>query len=162
MKNPFPIQTIKNFFKLGASPSELAATSTAALVVGIMPFFGVTTLIMGVIAAKMKLSFPLMYALSYIVYPIQILLVIPFLRIGEWMTGTPQADLSFQEIKAAFQADFLGAIADFGVASLQAVAGWLLICLPITFLLHKFLTKTYAYFLEKKLLMQAESVQQTI
>ena len=134
----------------GTSPRQLAVSSTTALLLGIFPVFGVTTWITTFIAIRCKLNLPLMLALLYLVWPVQIGLAIPFLRLGEWFFQVPPLPLAVEEIQLAFEADFLGALGKFGEANLFAVGGWLAVSAFVGPLLYFLLVKIFQHFSQQQ------------
>jgi hypothetical protein len=110
---------------------------------------GITTWTIPIIALRLRLNMALMLALSYLVWPVQILLIIPFLRFGEWLWEMPPFPLSLEKLQAAFEASFLGAINDFWVANLCAAAGWLVVVVPVGVVLFYLLIPVFGYFLKK-------------
>ncbi len=140
-------EKFKDFVKQGATPKALAASSTIGLLLGIFPVLGVTTFMMGAISVRWRLNLPLMLVLSYLIYPFQIGLLIPFVRVGEWATGAAPAQLSLDALGKAFEANFFQAIVDLGAANLQALVGWSLLALPLGLLLYLLLLFFYRYFL---------------
>lgn len=145
----------KSFFTQGASPKALAASSTIGVVMGIFPVIGVTTLMMGAISVRWKLNLPLMLAVSYLIYPLQIVLMIPFVRVGEWLTGSKYVSFSFEKMGQAFEADFMGALADLGTANLQAVAGWGLFSIPAAAGMYLLLIPIYSKIIGRTKLVEA-------
>lgn len=144
------IENFKGFLKQGATPKALAASSTVGLLLGVFPVLGVTTLMMGAISVRWRLNLPLMLALSYVIYPAQIALLIPFVRVGEWMTGTAPTQFSFDAMGQAFEKNFMAALVDLGAANLQAVAGWCLLALPIGAAVFVLLVPVFRLILKKR------------
>ena len=142
-------EKFKEFIRQGATPKALAASSAIGLVLGIFPVLGVTTLMMGAISVRWRLNLPLMLGLSYVIYPFQIGLLVPFVRVGEWVTGAAPAQLSLDDLSKAFEANFLSALLDLGAANLQALVGWTLIAAPLGVLLYFILWGIYQWVLRR-------------
>lgn len=121
----------KGFLKQGATPKALAASSTVGLILGVFPMLGVTTLMMGAISVRWRLNLPLMLAVSYLIYPLQIVLLVPFVRVGEWLTGIAPANFSLDAMADAFAKNFTAALIDLGTSNLVAILGWSLLALPV-------------------------------
>ncbi len=149
MARPSFFQKFKGFLTQGATPKALAASSTVGLLLGVFPVLGVTTLMMGAISVRWRLNLPLMLGLSYLIYPLQIGLLIPFVRVGEWVAGAEPAQFSLDAMGQAFEANFMGALIDLGAANLLAVLGWCLLCLPIAALVYFGLVPTYRFLLQR-------------
>ena len=70
----------------GNVPADTAARSIAVgVLLGLMPILGLPTPLCALAAGLFQLNLPLVQAANYFVYPLQIALVIPFYRLGEWM-----------------------------------------------------------------------------
>jgi uncharacterized protein (DUF2062 family) len=125
------VEKFKGFLKQGATPKALAASSTVGLLLGVFPMLGVTTLMMGGISVRWKLNLPLMLAVSYLIYPLQIVLLVPFVRMGEWLTGVAPANFTLDAMADAFAKNFTAALIDLGTSNLVAILGWCLLALPV-------------------------------
>lgn len=83
------------------------------------------------ISLKRKLNFPLMISLSYLMWPIQILLIIPFIRLGEFIFSVPRNPHTVEEIIGSFQSSFFGTLSRLSIELLCGLGGWLLTAVPI-------------------------------
>jgi hypothetical protein len=140
---------LKGFLQQGATPKALAKSTTIGLLLGVFPMLGVTTLMMGAISVRWKLNLPLMLAVSYLIYPLQLVLLIPFVRVGEWLTGIAPANFSLDAMADAFAANFTAALVDLGTSNLVAVLGWSLLSLPVAALLYLVLVPIFRLALAK-------------
>lgn len=143
-------QKIKDFFKQGSSPKAMALSTTIGILLGLFPVLGITTWVIPLIALRLRLNVALMLALSYLAWPLQVLLIIPFLRFGEWLWEMPPFPLSLEKLQTAFETSFLGAMNDFWAANLCAAAGWLVIVVPTGVMMYYGLVLVFRYFLEKQ------------
>src|SRR5271169_3212259 len=82
----------------GISPDRLALCVAIGVVVGNIPILGVSTIICTVIALVFRLNLPAILLVQAAMAPTQILLIIPFVRLGEWLVHAPKEPIS---IKAA-------------------------------------------------------------
>ncbi|MBI1225161.1 MAG: DUF2062 domain-containing protein [Bacteroidetes bacterium] len=149
------LEKLKGFLKQGATPKALAKSTTIGLLLGVFPMLGVTTLMMGAISVRWKLNLPLMLAVSYLIYPLQIVLLIPFVRVGEWLTGVAHADFSLDALAESFATNFTAALVDLGTSNLVAVLGWCLLALPVGMLLYIVLMPSFRFILNKRQQFQA-------
>ncbi len=136
---------LKGFLKQGTSPKALALSTTLGILMGLFPVLGITTWTIPIIASVFRLNVALMLSLSYLVWPIQILLIIPFLRFGEWFWEVPAFPISLEQIQIAFEASFFGAISDLWNANVCAAWGWLVAGIPIGVLLYFLLVRIFDY-----------------
>lgn len=127
------------------------------LLLGIFPMLGVTTWLMTLLSFRLPLNLPLMLTVSYLVFPLQAALIVPFMRYGEWLFEVEPLGLSFAEIQAAFEADFFAALKEFWDANLYAIGGWLTIALPAGLLLYFVLFQTFRYFIRRRQVLSPAS-----
>ena len=78
----------------GMSPRRLALCTAIAIVVGNIPILGVSTIICTIIALVFRLNLPAIQVVQAAMAPTQLLLIIPFVRLGEWIAHSPPLDLS--------------------------------------------------------------------
>lgn len=142
-----PVQKFKTFLVQGATPGALAVSTTIGLLLGLFPMLGVTTAAMTFFALRFRLNLALMLFVSYLIYPLQIFLFIPFLRFGEWLFGVAPLSISLDALQSAFNRNFLATLQDLGSANLLAVAGWVVMAVPTGMLLYWSLVPAYRYVL---------------
>ncbi|WP_299821729.1 DUF2062 domain-containing protein [uncultured Pontibacter sp.] len=130
------ISPIANLLKQGMTPHKLAVTVALGTVVGVVPAFGLTTVLGTALAARFRLNIAATILISYLMQPLQLLLIIPFARLGVFIFGLQELRFSLDEMTSMFQADWLMALDLLWKANLAAVACWALLALPIGGLLY--------------------------
>ncbi len=80
--------------KQGVTPNRLALCVAIGVVVGNSPFFGTSTILCAIIALVFRLNLPAMQLVQAAMAPTQLLLIVPFVRLGEWMTQAPPRPLT--------------------------------------------------------------------
>ena len=105
-------------------------------VVGVFPVIGTTTGLCVAIALAFRLNQVAIQAANYAVYPLQLALLIPFVRLGEHVTGAARLPLALTSIVAAFTSDFGHALWTFSTALLHAALGWALCAVPACLMLY--------------------------
>ena len=118
-------ETIVNALKQGWSPSEVCWSGAWGLTIGLFPIYGVTTAALGVIGLIWKLNHAIMQAFNYLISPLKFLLIIPYIRLGEWLfqTDTPFA-LSLSEFTSRFKAAPGETLGEFAMTFVHAICGW--------------------------------------
>lgn len=117
---------VVELLRTGLTPEKLALSIVLGVVLGVFPVIGATTILCGIAGVALGLNQPVIQSVNYVVYPLQFVLLIPFVRAGEWLFGSPRLQLSAQEIAAAVARDPLGAISAFWTITMQALVAWLL------------------------------------
>lgn len=134
-------------FKQGLTPKELLQSILVAALFSIVPILGFTTILLTVLSVKRKLNLPIMIAISYLTWPLQILLIIPFINIGEYVFSVPQSHHSVEEIMSSFQDSFFGTLLQLSFELLCGFGGWLLTAVPfftVLYLVSNFLISKFS------------------
>src|ERR1035441_3975205 len=73
------------WLRQGISPRRLALTLALVLAIGCIPGLGIPTAVCAVLAIALRLNLPAIQAANYAVMPLQLLLIMPFVRLGGWL-----------------------------------------------------------------------------
>ena len=111
----------------GITPDKIALTIALGLVLGIFPILGATTALCALVALRMGLNQPIIQLVNYVVYPLQLIALIPFYRGGESLFGQPHIPLAIPMLVARFRADAWAFLGDFGRIAMQGIVLWCLI-----------------------------------
>ncbi|MEO6983393.1 MAG: DUF2062 domain-containing protein [Edaphobacter sp.] len=84
--------------RMGATPKKLAWSIAVGLLIGINPILGSTTLVCLVAASVFRLNLAASQLANHIVYPLELLLVIPFIHVASRIFHTAPMPLSASEI----------------------------------------------------------------
>jgi uncharacterized protein (DUF2062 family) len=127
----------------GVSPERLALCVAIGVVVGNIPILGVSTILCTVIALAFRLNLPAIQIVQAAMAPTQLLLIIPFVRLGEWILRVPGQPLSIKQ-----GLDLLAQGAGHAVVTLWGVilhAGfaWVLVAPIAVFSIHQLLTPLF-------------------
>ncbi|NWG14061.1 MAG: DUF2062 domain-containing protein [Acidobacteria bacterium] len=107
---------------------------------GVFPALGATTLLCTLAALALRLNLPAIQLVNYIVYPLQLFLLIPFMKLGGWLLGAPRIELSAAQVVEILRGDVWDAISRLWVATVHGIAAWLLVSPIIVLLIHMILT----------------------
>lgn len=130
------VQPVLNLLRQGMTPHKLAVTVALGSVVGILPALGVTTVMGTALAARFRLNIAATVLVSYLVHPLQLLLIIPFIKAGIFMFGLDDLKLSLDEMIAMFKMDWLGALNKLWIANLAAISAWAILAIPVGLVLY--------------------------
>src|ERR1700691_5668804 len=72
----------------GISPRRLALTLALGFAIGCIPVVGIPTLVCAALAMTLRLNLPAIQAANYAAMPFQLLLIVPFVRLGGWLTAS--------------------------------------------------------------------------
>jgi len=74
----------------GATPEAVSAAVTVSLAIAINPFIGTTTLGCLIAGRVFRLNHVVMQVVNHAAFPLQLLLIVPYVRIGETILGARQ------------------------------------------------------------------------
>ena len=129
----------------GVSPRRLALTLALGFVIGCLPLLGLPTALCALIAIAFRLNQPAIQLANYAAMPLQVALIVPFIRLGgklsqtgfgridgvSWMSHLAATTAGHPSTQFAMQAG--------GMAG-RAVLAWLLVSVPVVLLLTPALT----------------------
>ncbi len=121
----------------GSTPDKLAWAIAAGVVLGIFPIMGTPTLLCLLVGWGLGLNQPVMQIFKELVYPLHLILILVFIRMGEYLHGAPLIRFSIPELLARFKDDPFRFAMDFGWAAWHGVTAWALVA-PLLALLIKF------------------------
>ncbi len=147
------IRVIRDGLKKGFSQRKIAISITLGVIIGIIPVYGITTLMVSVLALSLRLNMIVMQAVHYILHPIQIALFIPFFKLGDLFLKGSSVKFSVSEYIHLFKTDFWAGLNEIWKLNLSAVIVWLIISIPMYILLYRLsanMLKKYTPVLIKK------------
>ena len=130
------VEPVKRFLAQGLSSRELSLSIAFGVTLGTIPVLGMTTILCSLAAIVLRLNLPVIQFANYLVYPLQIALLVPFYYLGDLFFGARQ-DMRFDTLK-----DVLAGIPNKETmtmlfdSTLNAVGAWLLISPLILMLLY--------------------------
>ena len=117
--------------KQGLTPKHLSQSIIVSGLISIIPILGVSTFMITAVSLKRKLNLPVMISLSYLMWPIQVLMIIPFIRMGEFIFSVPRHHHTVEEIISSFQNSFFQTLSQLSFELLCGLSGWLLTAVPV-------------------------------
>jgi uncharacterized protein (DUF2062 family) len=120
----------------GASPRQLALSVALGAGLGLVPVLGASTALCALAALLLRLNLPAIQLVNYLLTPLQLLLIIPQLRFGEWLIQAPPFPITLDSGLALLAQGVLPAIRVLGTAIVHATLGWLVLAPVLTLLLY--------------------------
>lgn len=114
----------------GLSAETIALTIAVGVCIAIIPIIGVTTALSFLAAWALRLNQPIIQAINWTSYPLQLLLIVPFIRLGEKIFRAPRMRFSLEQLVAMARADPLATVRTLGATFGHAAVAWLL-CSPV-------------------------------
>jgi len=133
-------EKVLEWLKCGISPRRLAFTLALGFAIGCIPLLGVTTGICALLAMALGLNMPAIQAANWLAMPLQVVLLIPFLRLGQWLFPAGSMVFSRTEILARVQAAPWHAMEQMGGLFGHALLAWVITAAPVLLVLTLALT----------------------
>jgi uncharacterized protein (DUF2062 family) len=137
------LEPLLALLRQGVSPQRLALCVAIAIVVGNIPILGVSTIICALIALIFRLNLPAIQLVQAAMAPTQVLLIIPFVRLGEWILRVPPQVVSLKAALALMSQGVWQAVVVLRDAIFHAGLAWALIAPFCIYLLHRLLTPVF-------------------
>jgi hypothetical protein len=130
------------WLRQGASPRRLAFTLALGFAVGCIPVVGIPTLVCAALALMLRLNLPAIQAANYAVMPLQLMLIVPFVRLGGWLFafGPRQFQAMAAMLPYSSSSMSLNLAVHMGSLAIQAMCAWILIAAPAVALMTFTLT----------------------
>lgn len=144
------IAPFTQFLKTGLSPAKLAQSFSIGICFGIMPLPG-STLTCTIAAVALKLNFGAIQLINYMVMPLQLLLIYPFLKISAFITGIDIIAGSGSVFIESLKADTLNVLSQVGITIGVVFIIWLLISIPLGIILFKLSLPVFTRISEKRI-----------
>jgi uncharacterized protein (DUF2062 family) len=129
----------------GISPRRLALSVALGVVIGNIPILGVSTIICAAIALVFRLNLAAIQIAQAAVAPSQILLIIPFIRLGEWMLRVPRQPVSIKAALALMAQGVGHAVVVLGDSLLHAGLAWAAVAPAAVLLVYGILTPVFEH-----------------
>jgi uncharacterized protein (DUF2062 family) len=108
----------------GHTPEKIALSIAMGIAIGLFPIFGTTTVLCVLAALALRLNHPAIQLTNQLMYPVQIPLIVVFIRIGESMLGVAPIPFSAAVLVAEMRANPGLLVERFGAATLHGILGW--------------------------------------
>jgi len=112
------------FLKQGMTPRDLTLAVALGVVLGTFPVIGATTLLCVVASFALRLNLPALQSVNWITSPLQLMLLIPFFKLGTALFGGGAVTVGLGEVIDMMKTDLLGTIGEFLFVTLRAVCAW--------------------------------------
>jgi len=118
------LQPLMNLLKQGVTPQKIALSLALGVTIGVFPALGWTTILCTIIALALRLNLPAIQLVNYLVYPLQLALLLPFYRLGERFFHSEHLPISPQQILAMAKTNLQATVAVLWSTTWHAVVIW--------------------------------------
>lgn len=142
------LKPIRGLLSQGVTPKKMSQALAAGFVLGMTPMLGISTVLAVLVAAVFKLNQVAIQVANYAAYPAQIVMFVPFIRLGEWVFGLEPAAINPSDIAMMFSNDFQASVQHYGQSLLAGWFSWLIAAVPLAMVIswpaEKLLIKYFA------------------
>jgi uncharacterized protein (DUF2062 family) len=131
-------RTVGAGLRQGVTPRRLALTLALGFAIGCIPVVGIPSLVCAALALALRLNLPAIQAANYVVMPLQLVLIVPFVRLGGWLVASSHT--SSLQPGVLLRASPQVMLTQMGWMAGQALLAWVLIAIPSVVLLTFMLT----------------------
>ncbi len=126
---------LQSVFSCGLTPQKLAMTICFGAALGTMPLLWGTTLICILLAYLFRLNHLALQSVNYLLYPVQLMLLLPFYKIGSWLFpwGPP---VSHEIFSSLIHNPARSSVHILGWITLKSLAAWTVTALPAALLIY--------------------------
>jgi uncharacterized protein (DUF2062 family) len=121
------VRLIVDLMRQGITPHKIALSVALGAMLGVIPVIGSSTLLCAAAALILGINLPLIQVVNYLVYPLQLLLLIPFIQAGQWLFREPSLPLSFSQLAAMLRLKFWQTLAALWEYAFHGLIAWLLL-----------------------------------
>lgn len=120
----------------GISAEKLAWTIAIGCGLGIFPIMGTTSLVCFLAAIALGLNQPVIQVVCHALWVAHLALILPFIKLGQWIHGADPITASIPELLKEFFASPWQFTQDYGLAAWHGIVAWALVAIPLTLLIR--------------------------
>lgn len=137
------LQPLLGFLREGITPHKLSLSVVMGIAFGLIPVFGLTTMFCLLAAFIFKLNKPAVLLINFAIYPLQLILYVPFIHTGELIFGYVPIDLDIYRLIDMFRDDWLLALNQIWFHNLLGIFAWIIILTPVSFFIYYLLRPVF-------------------
>ena len=118
---------VLDLLRQGITPEKIALSLAIGICVGVFPIIGTTTALCALAAIVFRLNLPAIQLVNYLVYPLQLALIVPFIRLGEAVFRAPHVALSLTIMLESIKHSAWEATQTYWTSGWHAMIGWSLV-----------------------------------
>lgn len=129
------LTSLRTALSQGTTPRKLALTCALGIIVGIFPVWGTTTWICLGLAILFRLNMVIMQLINFLFFPIQLLLIIPFIKVGVWIFNLKPFPYNSTELIAMLQTDYFIVLKELSLSLAVGIGVWAVLAAPLFFII---------------------------
>lgn len=116
--------SVRALLTQGVTPQRIALTLAVGTACSLLPFLGFTSLMNLGVGLWLRLNQPILQTLNQILGPVQLVMILVYVRIGEKLWGAREMPLSVGTLMKAFSDDPWAFLRRFGWTGVHAATAW--------------------------------------
>jgi len=114
-------------FTQGITPDKVALTLGVGTACSLLPFLGLTSLLNLIVGLWLRLNQPLLQTLNQLLGAVQLIMILVYVRLGEWVWQAQGDRFTITEVLQVFRDASIGEFLQrFGWAGVHAFTAWAL------------------------------------
>jgi uncharacterized protein (DUF2062 family) len=118
------------------SPKKLSLTLALGVTIGIIPLLGINTFLLVIIALTFRLNQPATQIVNWAMYAFQLVLFVPFLKMGQYLFSGPELPFDLSNIVTLFETSFWDTFNAIWQINLLGVLFWVIIAVPLGLIIY--------------------------
>lgn len=127
---------VSNIRKQGFSSETLALSVSIGIIGGAFPVLGFASYVCLLLTLAFKQNIIIVQVVNWLAYPLQILLLIPFMKLGNSIFAGGDLTITMHQVVVAFQSGLMNGIREVGMFSLYGVIAWAALSIPGLFIFY--------------------------
>lgn len=119
------------YIRLGLSPVKLSIAISIGAILGLCPLFGTTTILCSIIAILFRLNMAVMQLVNYLMLPLQLIILIPLIKAGEYIFSSGSSRITVESIIHAFKDSWFSGMKEMGHILIMGTTAWAVIIIPL-------------------------------
>jgi len=144
------VDPIIDLMRQGLSPEKLGLSLAFGITGGLFPIPGTTSIICAAFIYFFKLNLVATQVANLCMTPLDLALMIPFIKAGDFLLGSESFKGSTSDIKNKMSEDFFGFLGDFWIALLHGIFVWIIFAIAATYILYRIFVPLIANFQRRK------------
>ena len=127
---------IRAQFTQGFTPQKISLTIALGCSLGVFPIFGATSTLCGLAGLCLRLNQPVIQLVNWLISPLQLSLILVFVRLGERLVHAPPVSFSIPELFRKFHESPAAFMREFGLTGWHGILAWLVFAPGCTALIY--------------------------
>ena len=125
-----------DLMRQGVTPEKLALSLSLGTAIGLIPILGVSTALCAMMAIFLRLNMPAIQLVNYLLMPLQLILIIPLLRLGELLVNAPRFPVTLESALVLLSHGVINAVQVLATAIVHATLAWAVLAPLVALVLY--------------------------